>query len=406
MFYSGNHSIRGIAAQYHIPESTLRSKLSGDRPIQGRPGRKTVLTSEEEELLVNYVRDSARRAHPVTKQNVMLAVQEILSMDNINNYTRDNFHPDSDHLGWWRGFRSRHQEVTFRTPETLSAARRNLNERIIRQWFSDVFTYFTEKDLIRILMSPNRLYNMDESGFGLSPSIGKVLAIKGDKLCFEEQTKNAKTNITVLCTVGADGSIPPPLIIYPRKRISVQMAEQFPKNYDFCVGKSEKGYITFQTFYEYIVNDFNQWLERNDVPKPVVIFTDWHETRNNYHLAKAMDKLGIIMIGLLPNTTHLLQPLDVACFKPLKSNWAKAVQRYLQENPDEIVTQINFAKVMIPLYYEKLTVSHIVSGFSKCGLYPFNADSPDYTKLQAAAAQKEIASTMFEGIKQGKKTIK
>ena len=54
-----------------------------------------------------------------------------------------------------------------------------------------------------------------------------------------------------------------------------------------------------------------------------------------------------------------------------------------------------------PVYYEYVTAENIKSGFSKCGLVPFNPDSPDYKKLEAAAAQKEHALTLFEGVDQG-----
>ena len=90
---------------------------------------------------------------------------------------------------------------------------------------------------MEILLDPSRMFNIDETGFSLSPQIGKVLGIRGENFCFEEQSKHAKVSISVLCTVGADGSLPPPMIIYNRKRITHQMASQFPEQ-NFAVGKA------------------------------------------------------------------------------------------------------------------------------------------------------------------------
>ncbi|CAL4255834.1 unnamed protein product, partial [Meganyctiphanes norvegica] len=53
------------------------------------------------------------------------------------------------------------------------------------------------------------------------------------------------------------------------------------------------------------------------------------------------------------------------------------------------------------LLYETVTETNIRSGFSKCGLYPLNDESPDYTKLQASAARRESGSSIYEGIIQG-----
>ena len=66
-----------------------------------------------------------------------------------------------------------------------------------------------------------------------------------------------------------------------------------------------------------------------------------------------------------------------------------------------MVNQYNFAAVLLPMYYERVTVQNIKSGFERTGIYPFNPDSPDYSKLEAAAAQKESATTIFEAVDQG-----
>lgn len=107
---------------------------------------------------------------------------------------------------------------------------------------------------------PSRNFNIDESGFSLSPVHGKVLAQEGTKNVFEEVSSFQKSNITVLGCVCADGRVPPCMIIYPRKRIQPHIAEKFPPGLEFMVGKSERGYITNETLYEYLCNGFNDWL--------------------------------------------------------------------------------------------------------------------------------------------------
>ncbi|XP_064098554.1 uncharacterized protein LOC135209721 [Macrobrachium nipponense] len=302
---------------------------------------------------------------------------------------------------WWRLFRKRHPEVAIRTPETLTTSRHNISETVIRQWFAEANTYFSEEELLEALHDPSHNFNIDESGFSLSPKHGKVLAIKGEKNVFEVSGPNYKANISVLATVSADGRVPPPMIIYPRKRISYQMAEQFPEDLLCAVGKSEKGYINFENLYEYLCNTFNDWLTENDVQRPVIVWTDWHETRNNFYLASSLKSMNIILYGLPPNTTHIMQPLDVAVFGPLKKNWTKGAKEFERKNPDDMITQVNFAKVFLPIYYDSVSAANIKSGFSKCGLVPFDADKPDYSKLRSAAAVHEEPSTLFEAIDLG-----
>ncbi|XP_066985006.1 uncharacterized protein [Macrobrachium rosenbergii] len=369
-----------------------------------RMGPPTLLTAAEENVLVNYIKGSVQRAHPVSKKNIIDTVQAILEEEEAEGVVRNrpsSFYGNEPKRKWWRLFRSRHPTITYRTPESLSSARKSISVQVIKQWFHDLQQYLAEEDMSEILNDPSRIFNIDESGFSLSPKTGKVLAEKGDKIVFEESSIYSKVNITVVGNICANGSIPPPMIIYPRKRINVQIIEEFPDGYQFSVGKSEKGYITYETLYEFLCNDFSDWLDVHEVKRPVLVFTDWHETRNNYYLAKKLNELKIILYGLPPNTTHLMQPLDVAVFGPLKKAWIKAVRDFEHLHPETVIQQHNFAKVLIPTYYKYVTEKNIKSGFEKCGLYPFNPDNPDYKKLESAAAQREHSTSIFEGVDQG-----
>lgn len=393
-------SIRTAGKKYNIPESTLRHKKSGYHPIAKKMGPETILTSAEEDVLVAYIKGSLRRATPVTLKNIIDAVGTILRTEREEGHERKVpwAFKEEPKRKWWRLFRSRHPEITYRTPETLTTNRKKISKAVIKQWFADAQTYFEDEGMLEALTDPSRHFNIDESGFSLSPKQGKVLAIVGEKHVFEESANQQKTNITVLANVCADGRLPPPLIIYPRKRITAHMAEHFPEQFECCVGKSDRGYITFETLYEYLCNSFNDWLNDNNVQRPIILWTDWHETRSNYFLAKELLELNIIMYGLPPNTTHIMQPLDVAVFGPLKKAWAKGAKDFEHKNPDSMITQTNFAEVLLPLYYGCIKPENIKAGFDKCGLYPFNPEAPDYSKLEAASAQREVPSTVFEGI--------
>ena len=111
----------------------------------------------------------------------------------------------------------------------------------------------------------------------------------------------------------------------------------------------------------------NFWLHAHKVQRPVIVWTDWHENHNNYHLAKTLNELNIILYGLPPNTTHFMQPLDVAVFGPLKKGWAKAAKQWENEHPEEILTQVNFTEVCLPVYYKYVTPENIKAGLVSVG---------------------------------------
>ena len=63
-------------------------------------------------------------------------------------------------------------------------------------------------------------------------------------MLFQEVSANHKANITVLCAVSPSELIPPPMIIYPRKRLSRAIRDNAPVEYNHVLGHSEEGYIS------------------------------------------------------------------------------------------------------------------------------------------------------------------
>jgi len=63
-----------------------------------------------------------------------------------------------------------------------------------------------------------------------------------------------------------------------------------------------------------------------------------------------------------------MQPLDMAVYGPLKSNWQDVCHHYLQSHPGKVIIKYHFLeawlKTMIP--------ANIINGFKVCGVYPFN----------------------------------
>jgi hypothetical protein len=206
LLYRSGKSIRSVAKKHFIPESTLRSKQRGTRPLATDFGPRTILTNAEELMIVNYISESCKRAHPVTKKNVLDAVLEILEAEsngNVNNESVRCFYNmrNNPTVGdkWWRLFKKRHGDcIVTRSPETLSTARKNLSVKVIKDWFAEAKAYFFDLGCPEVLEDPSRNFNIDESGFSMSPNSGKVLAIKGTKNVFEEVSVKNKSNITVL----------------------------------------------------------------------------------------------------------------------------------------------------------------------------------------------------------------
>lgn len=71
-------SILGTSKKYGIPRSTLNDKLKGKVPIEKKMGPPTILSSEEEDILVKWVVHCAESGFPVTKYQQLDSVQKLV----------------------------------------------------------------------------------------------------------------------------------------------------------------------------------------------------------------------------------------------------------------------------------------------------------------------------------------
>lgn len=86
-------------------------------------------------------------------------------------------------------------------------------------------------------------------------------------------------------------------------------------------------------------------------------------------------------MALLPNATHILQPMDVGVFHPLKAKWLKAVQQWRFDNNGDRFRREHFAPLLKGVIDDAINPAILAGGFRKCGLYPFSPDAIDYVSI-------------------------
>lgn len=81
------------------------------------------------------------------------------------------------------------------------------------------------------------------------------------------------------------------------------------------IGITENGWMKSDIFYEHIGNIFYLHLKQN-IKFPVILFVDGHKSHLTYEVSQLCTQKKIILVPLYPNATRILQPADVAAFKP------------------------------------------------------------------------------------------
>lgn len=106
----------------------------------------------------------------------------------------------------------------------------------------------------------------------------------------------------------------------------------------------------------------------------------------------------IELIALYPNAAHILQPLDVAVFHPLKLAWKKTVNNWRLENNGERLKKEMFAPLLKKASIDFVTM--VKNGFQTCGLHPFTPDAVNFNILNKQGKSEHIGASQTDLSKQ------
>ena len=209
-------------------------------------------------------------------------------------------------------------------------------------------------------------------------SEGKVLAEVGAKDVYNMSSAD-RTQITILACCSASGYVLPTMHVFPGERFKYNpLHESVPNTF---LGRTKNGWMDTELFYMWLANHF---VVHIPPARPVILLVDGHSTHIDIQITKFCQGNQIILYCLPAHTSHIVQPLDVAFFRPLKVNWRKAVKAYKDDNPGQTVTKQVFAKVFHSAWEASVKAETFINGFRDSGLYPFNPQAVDAKKFSPA----------------------
>ena len=100
------------------------------------------------------------------------------------------------------------------------------------------------------------------------------------------------------------------------------------------------------------------------------MFFDGHYSHLSIALIKRAREIGIHLFCLPPNTTHVLQTLDVGIFGPVKSMWRRVLKLYKIRTRASNVTKEIFPSLIKQLLEKSISPDHLKSGFKSTAFNP------------------------------------
>ena len=282
--------------------------------------------------------------------------------DVIHNFIKDqrrvspfkNGYPGPD---WWQSFMGRWPSLLERKPQHLSAKRATAaNADTLKSWFV-VQGFLLKVGLLKRTTTvrdyAQRVWNADETGFCLGSTSKKILARQGDRSVHEIGGASDHQFITVNVCGNAAGVRLPPFILYKGKHLYSAWTDGGPAGAYY--GVSQSGWMEEANYLIWFERQFYPAVHHLLETGPVILFFDGHFSHMSITLIKKARAFGIHLFCLPPNTTHVLQPLDVGVFGKIQ-NIYKSFKYYQRAIPSpdmgivEAVTQIRASQRWVSIH--------------------------------------------------------
>jgi hypothetical protein len=139
---------------------------------------------------------------------------------------------------------------------------------------------------------------------------------------------------------------------------------------DTVIGTSPTGYSNDELSMAWIQH-FETHTRKGTIGSKGLLLMDGYGSHYTQEFIQYCDDNGIIPFGFPPHSTHLLQPLDIVVFQPLKHYHTEALDLIVRDSCANI-TKIEFLSVIQEVRRKTFKEETILSAFKKSGLVPYN----------------------------------
>jgi hypothetical protein len=350
-------TLRRAAATYSVHESTLRNRRAGKHSRRDTHPNSSKLGRLEEEAIIQRIRNLDKRGFAPTLRYIACMANQLLAArggGEVGEKWARNLVRRKPEIKAWVTRQRDHQRVLCSDPA------------IISPWF----------DLVRNVKAKYGIldedtYNFDETGFqmGIGGSV-KVVTASERRLKPIGVQPGGREWATLIAGINTMGWMIPPFFIFKAKNHD-RCWYHNPK--DWRIGVSENGWTTNELGIEWL-RHFIQHTEARTVGSYRLLILDGHESHKSLAFQDLCEENKIITLCMPPHASHILQPLDVGCFSPLK----RVYKEEIRDLADSHITHIDkkaFLAAFQQVYERAFSSDNIISSFRATGLVPHNPEA-------------------------------
>ena len=351
-------SLRSAADAFKVPHQRVSDRL---RNITFRPNvraNRHKLTIAEEQTIVQYILNLDSRGFAPQLCEVADMADKILSVrggEPVGKLWAGRFVTRSDKLKMAFNRAKDRQRILQEDPEIISA------------WFKLV-----EDTKAEYGIHNDDVHNFDETGFQMGVASSSKVVTGSERRARPELVQPGDREwVTVIQSICAAGYAIPPFIIYKgRVHISAWYEEtEIPHNWKLSV--SENGWTNNALGLEWLKH-FDAHTKTRQVGRYRLLILDGHESHLNQGFKDYCLENNILTLCMPAHSSHILQPLDVVCFSPLKRKYSQRVRDLARRRVFHINKE-GFLPAFRDAFLNVFTKANCQKAFEASGLVPTNA---------------------------------
>ena len=351
-------SVGKAGTMFNVPKSTLQRKVKGKGAK--KHGGQLAVSAENEVKLSKIINQVALWSVPFDSLDIRHLVKHSLDKEGAQHRIfRDNL-PGID---WLKGFMKRHN-LTLRQADKVKPKRYEVTEESVNSFYSELTEALQDVPM-------SNIYNFDETNLTDDPKNHQVVVRRGFKRVISK-TVSSKAGFSVMFCGNASGEYLPPMVVY--KAVASNVYERWIKGGPpgTLYGSTPSGWFN--------MNMFEQWFMQIFLPNALertgrkVLIGDNLACHFSEDVLEACSKNNIIFFTLPPNSTHILQPLDVAVFAPLKRLWRDTIASWRAEARSLASVSKQIFPTLLNRAFSALKAENLVAGFRATGIFPLDRE--------------------------------
>ena len=412
-------TVRSIRDAYRKELKRKRMELDDDEDVAleslnpKKRGRPLLLGNYLDEIVQLYLRKLRDAGGSISARIVIAAARGIIMKSNRGMLVEFGGHVQLNKY-WARSLLQRMNFVQ-RKATTARSKHTDVNLRALKQQFLTDFHSIISMEEI----PPELVFNWDQTGIHIVPSSSWTMDKRGVKRV-EIIGANDKRQITAIFCGTIMGDFLPIQLIYQGKTARSHPKYQFPCDWD--INHSPKHWSTEDTMIAYIENIIVPYVEkvRDDLvdrEKAALVVMDNFKGQVTNKVTALLERHNIHACLLPPNTTDIMQPMDISVNKSAKAFlknkfeawYASEVMKQFHEKEVQDLEEMDFQPIdmsmqvmkevgapwLVELYeYMSENPDIIVNGFVKSGMSKAMdgviIDSDDDLELQESESDSDV----------------